>query len=86
MLESGEWRLLYNPLAGRSRLYRGDRDPLETHNLAFEEPLRALWMRQSLLIQAMWNRQLRQRWDGDGEARKLGPEMIDQLEALGYVN
>jgi arylsulfatase A-like enzyme len=86
MLEAGKWRLLYNPLTEHSRLFRGDRDPLETRNLTFEKPLRALSLRQSLLIQAAWNRQLRQGTEADGGAKKLDPEMIEQLKALGYLN
>jgi arylsulfatase A-like enzyme len=86
MLESNEWRLLYDPLTERSKLFRGDRDPMEEQNLAFREPLRALSMRQSLLIQRAWNRQLRQRWQAESEAKKLDPELTEQLRALGYVN
>jgi arylsulfatase A-like enzyme len=86
MLESNGWRLLYDPLAERSRLFHGDRDPLEKQNLAFEEPLQALSMRQSLLIQRVRNRQIRESWEAEGEARMLDPETIEQLKALGYVN
>jgi arylsulfatase A-like enzyme len=86
MLELGNWRLLYDPLAERSRLYRADRDPLERHDLASEEPLRALLLRQSLLIQTAWNRRLRESWDSGKGVEGLAPETVEQLRRLGYVN
>jgi arylsulfatase A-like enzyme len=86
MFESGDWRLLHDPLTERSRLYRIDRDPLERYNLASEEPLRALFLRQSLLIQTAWNRRLRESWNVEDRVDGLDPETVEQLKELGYVN
>jgi len=86
MLESEGWRVHFTPLRDTTELYRVDRDPLEKEDLAPEQPLQALLLRQSLQIQSAWNRDLLREeepvWpDGD-----LDSEAIKQLEALGYLN
>jgi arylsulfatase A-like enzyme len=84
MLESGGWRVHHTPLRDATELYDGTNDPLEENDLARERPLQALLLRQSLLIQAAWNRDLL-RWE-DTEGGDLDAEEIEQLEALGYLN
>jgi arylsulfatase A-like enzyme len=84
MLESGGWRVHYTPLQDATELYDGVHDALERKDLAPERPLEALLLRQSLLIQAAWNRDLLRREETEGG--DLDAEEIEQLEALGYLN
>jgi arylsulfatase A-like enzyme len=85
MLDSGGWRVHLAPLDDRVELYRVTWDPLERHDLASERPLRALLLRQSLLVQSAWNRDLLGR-DAHQEGGELDREEIEQLRALGYLN
>jgi arylsulfatase A-like enzyme len=84
MLESGGWRILYRPRADEVQLYRVDSDPQERVDLARELPLRALLIRQSVLMQSAWNRDLL--GVGIPRADELDPEDREQLGALGYLN
>lgn len=85
MFEAAGWRILYDPLTDSSKLYRADRDPLETADLAAAEPLRALLLRQGAQIQASFNRDL---LTPSADARppiELDTELVEQLQALGYL-
>ena len=86
MLESGGWRVFSSPLRGTTELYDVVRDPLETHDLASEEPLQALLSLQSLQIQSAWNRELLRHERSDRDGGDLDAEAVEQLEALGYLN
>jgi len=87
MLESGGWRLMYEPLKDRGALYRVDRDPLERNDLASEQPLLTLLLRQRLLIQSALNRRVsRESGASPGEGGDLDPQLAERLEALGYLN
>ena len=86
MLELGGWRVHSTPLRGTTELYDVARDPLETHDLAPEEPLQALLLRQSLQIQSAWNRELLRQEEPDQTGGDLDSEAVEQLEALGYLN
>jgi arylsulfatase A-like enzyme len=86
MLELGGWSVHFAPLDDSTEIYRVDRDPLERNDLASERPLQALLLRQSLLIQSAWNRELLLQGDADQTGEDLDPEEIEQLKALGYLN
>jgi arylsulfatase A-like enzyme len=86
LLASNGWRFFYSPLLDQSELFRVDEDPLEAKNLATDLPLQALLLRQSLLSQMEWNRQLLKGASTEGELEELDPETIEQLKALGYLN
>jgi arylsulfatase A-like enzyme len=86
MLESEGWRVHLAPLTDRTQLYDAEADPGETRDLAPAQPLRALLLRQSLLIQSARNRELLGTKEPDRPGRDLDPEEIEQLEALGYLN
>jgi arylsulfatase A-like enzyme len=86
MLESNGWRAHYAPLQGTTELYDAVRDPREERDLAPEQPLRALLLRQSLLIQSARNRELLGSKEPDRPDRDLAPERTEQLKALGYLN
>lgn len=86
MLDTGGWRILMGPEDHETRLYRSDTDPGESHDLALDHTLQTLVLRQAALHQWHWNRRL---LGGDGqpaEAQELDPELLEQLEALGYLN
>jgi arylsulfatase A-like enzyme len=85
MLESGGWRVHVAPLDDRIELYRVAQDPLEKEDLASELPLQALLVRQSLLMQSFWNRELLRSAGADPAGGELDPEATAQLEALGYL-
>ncbi len=86
MLEHGSWRILYRPLDDTSRIYRTDRDAGEQQDLAHVHPLQTRLLRQQVLIQAAWNRRLLGGDPEHEEPSELDPEVVEQLEALGYVN
>jgi hypothetical protein len=86
MLEHEGWRVHVAPLEGRVELYDVERDPEERVDLAPERPLEALRLRQSLLIQSSWNRDLLEEDTGEQPTEELDPEELEQLEALGYLN
>jgi arylsulfatase A-like enzyme len=86
MLEQEGWRVHVAPLEGRVELYDVERDPGERVDRAPERPLEALRLRQSLLIQSSWNRDLLEGDTEDRPTQGLDPEELEQLEALGYLN
>jgi arylsulfatase A-like enzyme len=86
MLETAGWRVHYTPLRDATELYDAVRDPLERTDLAPEQPLQALLLRQSLLIQSAWNRDLVRLEEVETGGDDLDAEEIEQLEALGYLN
>ncbi|MCG6928191.1 MAG: sulfatase [Acidobacteria bacterium] len=86
MLESGGWRVHSTPLLGTTELYDVSRDPLETRDLASEQPLQALLLLQSLQIQSAWNRELLRKGRPGEAGGDLDADAIEQLEALGYLN
>jgi hypothetical protein len=73
-------------LRDSSQLYQHLEDPGETRDLASERPVRTLLLRQGLLFQRHWNRQLLGGVPGQEEVEELDPETIEQLQALGYLN
>jgi len=84
MLQEGPWRLLFCPFDGQSLLYDAFEDPGEDEDVSDEHALQAMFMRQQLLAQSAWNREQAR---AEGEDRVLeDPSVLEQLEALGYVN
>jgi len=86
MLQTGDWRILHDPLRDSSELYNQVEDPGETVDLSSDHPLKTLLLRQSLLSQQHWNRQLLRGLAGEERVEELDPEIIEQLKALGYLN
>ncbi len=86
MLQQDGWRILYDPLNDRSKLYRHHDDPNEQSDLAERFPMRALLLRQTVLRQMAANQSLLNVSSGDDPERELDPEVVEQLQALGYLN
>ena len=86
MLETGGWRALIDVDTDGVRLFRPDIDPGESEDLASEQPLRALLLRQAAVAQWFENRQLLGAKEGPREPEDLDPEVEEQLRALGYLN
>ena len=86
MLQSGQWRILYDPLRDASKLFNHNEDPGETVDFSSDQPLQTLLLRQSLLSQQHWNRQLLGGPASEEEVGELDPEVVEQLKALGYLN
>lgn len=86
MLDAEGWRILLGPEDDHLRLYRSATDAAETQNLASDEPLMALLMRQAVLSQWHRNRNLLGSVEPAEQADDLDPELLEQLEALGYLN
>ncbi len=76
----------FTPLRDTTALYDAERDPLEKDDLAPANPLQALLLRQSLLIQSAGNRALLRLEDSEPAGGDLDAEEVEQLEALGYLN
>ncbi|MCG6928190.1 MAG: sulfatase [Acidobacteria bacterium] len=86
MLESRGRSLHFAPLVGRTELYDVEKDPGERNDLAPHQPLEALLLRQSLLVQSAWNRELLRVEGDERPSEELDDESVEQLEALGYLN
>jgi hypothetical protein len=87
MLEVDGWRLLTSVDRKALKLYRSVDDPLETHNLATDHPLQALLLRQAALFQWHSNQHLLHAGKAmESPVEELDPEMMEELEALGYLN
>ena len=86
MLQAGPWKILVDPLSGRSRLYQLQDDPAETRDLSADLPMRTLLLRQALRRQAVLNRELLRVQSTSEPVEELDAEIEDQLKALGYVN
>ncbi len=83
MLEQGDWRVIHDPVAGRTELYAVASDPRESDDLAGERPTVASLLLQRLLIQRWFNVGLLQL--GPRAEIELDPEMVEELKALGYL-
>ena len=86
MLQAGPWKILYDPLADRSQIYQIEDDPGESRDLSMELPMRALYLRQALLRQETYNRELLRQDPEPGFIEDSDAEIQEQLEALGYIN
>ena len=86
MLESGGRSVHFAPLVDRTELYDVERDPGERNDLAPHQQLEALLLRQSLLVQSAWNRELLRVEEEEPPSGELDDESVEQLEALGYLN
>ncbi len=86
MFDQEGWRLIYDPLTNRSELFQSSADPEEQRDLVHEYPMKALRMRQTLLRQMEYNRQLLENSNVDTSEQELDPEVIEQLQALGYLD
>jgi arylsulfatase A-like enzyme len=86
MFDRDGWRLIYDALTDRGRLFRYSQDPEEQRDLAHEYPMKALQMRQSVLRQMADNKTLLGHPQVDSSESELDPEVIEQLEALGYLD
>ena len=86
MLQTGEWKILFDPLKGTSRLFQIDSDPAENTDLSGELPMRALYLRQAVQRQAIFNQELLLGASAPEMIEDLDAEIKEQLEALGYVN
>jgi len=84
MLQEGPWRFLYDPLGDSGLLYSVEQDPTETRDLSGENAMQALMMRQQLVSQSAWNRSRAHGYE-EGDVLQ-DPALLEQLEALGYVN
>ena len=82
-LEEGAWKIVVDLADQRHYLYRAE-DALDAEDLAAEEPLRALLLRQRALLQAAHNRKIREGL-GALETNELDPETVERLKALGYL-
>jgi arylsulfatase A-like enzyme len=85
MLQSGPWKLLFDPLAEESQLYQVEDDPAETQDLSEELPMRTLALRYALQRQAVFNRELLLGASVPSPIEALDTELQEQLEALGYI-
>ncbi|MFQ5743186.1 MAG: sulfatase [Acidobacteriota bacterium] len=84
-LASGPYKLVYDGNSGVAELFNKDRDPLEQHDLAAEEPLRARFLLQRLLLHRRHD-QLLHSLSGKAEGlEELDPDVIRQLRSLGYI-
>jgi len=86
MLQTGGWKILFDPLKGKSRLFQIDSDPGENTDLSGELPMRALYLRQAVQRQAIFNQELLLGDSAPEKIEELDAEIEEQLEALGYVN
>jgi arylsulfatase A-like enzyme len=86
MLESRGRSVHFAPLVDRTELYDVERDPGERNDLAPHQQLEALLLRQSLLVQSAWNRELLRVEEEEPPSEELDDESVEQLEALGYLN
>jgi arylsulfatase A-like enzyme len=86
MLASGGRSVHFAPLEDRTELYDLEVDPGERNDLAPHQPLEALLLRQSLLVQSAWNRELLRVEEEEPPSGELDDESVEQLEALGYLN
>ena len=86
MLQAGPWKILYDPLSDSSRIYQIENDPGESQDLSGELPMRTLYLRQALLRQRTYNRELLQQAPEPGPIEDSDAEIQKQLEALGYLN
>jgi len=86
MLQTGPWKILFDPLTDQSRLYQIDNDPAETQDLSGELPMRALLLRQMLQRQVALNRELLRESPEPGPVEEMDTELEEQLEALGYLD
>ncbi len=87
MLEVDGWRLLCSPDRQSLALFRPATDPLETEDLASENPLQTLLLRQAVRAQRHYNRGLLDLESATTEeVESLDPKMVEELEALGYLN
>ncbi len=85
MLQSGPWRILYDPLRDSTKLFNLHDDPGETTDLSLDQPLRTLLLRQGLLSQQHSNRQLLGGLATEEVVEEIDPEVVEQLKALGYL-
>ncbi len=86
MLQTSQWKILFDPLTDESRLYQVEDDPAETRDLSGELPMRSLALRQALQRQATFNREMLREAVVPGPIEELDVELEEQLEALGYIN
>jgi arylsulfatase A-like enzyme len=86
MLQTGPWKILFDPLTDQSRLYQIENDPAETQDLSGELPMRALLLRQMLQRQVALNRELLRESPEPGPVEEMDTELEEQLEALGYLD
>ena len=83
MLEQAGWKIVHDPVAGRTELYDLTADPDELESLTESRPTRArLWL-QRLLMQRRFNLDLLQL--GPRSEVELDPELVEELKALGYL-
>ena len=86
MLQTGGWKILFDPLKGTSRIFQIDSDPAENTDLSGELPMHALYLRQAVQRQAIFNQELLLGDSAPEKIEELDAEIEEQLEALGYVN
>ena len=86
MLQTGGWKILFDPLKGTSRIFQIDSDPAENTDLSGELPMHALYLRQAVQRQAIFNQELLLGASAPEKIEELDAEIEEQLEALGYVN
>ncbi len=86
MLESRGRSVHFAPLVDHTELYDVEKDPGERNDLAPHQPLEALLLRQRLLVQSAWNRELLRVEGEEPPPGELDDESQEQLEALGYLN
>lgn len=87
MLEVDGWRLLCSPDRKLLSLYLPETDPLEMVDLSSERLLQGLYLKQAALAQWHSNRYL---LNSDRpvteEVGELDPDVVEELEALGYLD
>ena len=87
MLEVDGWRLLCSPDRKLLSLYRPETDPQEMVDLSSERLLQGLYLKQAALAQWHSNRYL---LNSDRpvteEVGELDPDVVEELEALGYLD
>jgi arylsulfatase A-like enzyme len=87
MLEVDGWRLLCSPDRQSLELYQIETDPMEEEDLASRYPLQTLLLRQAVLSQRHYNASLLSLASATTEeVESLDPKMVEELEALGYLN
>jgi len=86
MYQYGNWRIIYDPVNDRVKIFRPLEDPGEHSDLADRYPMRALLLRQAVLRQMDTNKNLLGISATEDSDERLDPEVIEQLQALGYLN
>jgi arylsulfatase A-like enzyme len=81
-IRDGRYAFLRSQRRGTELLFDSVRDPLETRDVARNEPLEAAFLRGRLFL---WLARLRPEPAEPGGAPRLTPEQREQLRALGYV-